>query len=246
MTQRASRVVPSGLFYSYSNSTSAGRSNRADGRRHAVRGVVPQRILMPLGMTNRRSIPARWPRPRRRPATGTRGGSYHVVPADGFGDRAAGQRQRTGADMARVMLCELRAGGWTDLGSSVRVGTAHDIAPVRQVASLPVPARLRGDALVNRRPMEQAGDLNGFASLVFLLPEDGLGIFVAVTATRAVPGPASSGTSWPLLPGRGPALRRPAAIRALHRPDAVRGTYRTLRMAHATLDKWRRSAQAPT
>ncbi len=88
-------------------------------------------------------------------------------------------------------------------------------------------------------PMEQAGDWNGFASLIFLLPEDGLGIFVAVNSDEGQFRDQLIGDFMDhYYPDKDQlfGVQPPSALSTDLTQFA--GTYRTLRMAHATLDKW--------
>ena len=241
-TQRPSRVVPAGLFYSYSNYNFglAGAVVQAAGGM-PYEEYVTQRILAPLGMTNTSFDP-------RAVATATLasgyrywGGSYRVMPPDVFAATSAGQMYSTGADMARFMLCELQGGqedGARVLGSEwVRrmLTPRFDESP-----QLPASGYAYVEQLIdNRRPMEQAGDWDGFASLVLLLPQDGLGIFVAVNSDEgALRDQLIEDFMDHYYPDRDQLFGVPAPASLSTDLTQFAGTYRTLRMAHATLDKW--------
>jgi CubicO group peptidase (beta-lactamase class C family) len=237
-----SRVVPAGLFYSYSNynyGLAGAVVQAASGMPYEA--YVTRKILAPLGMTNTsfdpRSVASA------RPAAGYRyrGGGFKAMPQDVFAATAAGQMYSTGADMARFMLCELQGGqadGTRILGSEwMRHMFTSRFAESPQ---LPASGYAYVEQLIdNRRPVEQAGDWNGFASLVFLLPQDGLGIFVAVNSDGGQLRDQLVEAFMDHYYRDGDQLFGVQPPSSLSTDLAqFAGTYRTLRMAHASLDKW--------
>ncbi len=110
--RRPSRVVPvRPVLQLLELQLRAGRSYRADGRRHAVRGVRDSRGSSGArDDRTHRSTPSMWPRPSWRPATGTGAAATTSCRRTSSRTAAAGQLYSTGADMARFMLCELQGG----------------------------------------------------------------------------------------------------------------------------------------
>ena len=237
-----SRVVPAGLFYSYSNYNYglAGAVVQAAGGM-PYEEYVTRNILAPLGMANTSFDPGS--AASATPATGYRyrGGTYRALSQDVFADTAAGQLYSTGSDMARFMLCELQGGqlgGTRILGSrwvqrmlTPRFDESHQL-PASGYAYVEEP-------IDNRRPIEQAGDWNGYASLLFLLPQDHLGIFVAVNSDQGqLRDQLIQSFMDHYYPDRDKLFGVQPAASLSTGLTQFAGTYRTLRMAHATLDKW--------
>jgi CubicO group peptidase (beta-lactamase class C family) len=237
-----SRVVPAGLFYSYSNynyGLAGGIVAAAGGMPYEE--YVARRILTPLGMTNTSFGPRTAGGAALAPGYRYLDGGYRALSQDVFADTAAGQLYSTGADMARFMLCELQGGrldGTRILGAQwvERMLTPRfDGSP-----QLPASGYAYAQQLIdNRTPIEQAGDWNGYASLVFLLPEDHLGVFVAINTDQGqLRDELIQDFMDHYYPDRDQLFGVQPAASLSTGLAQFGGTYRTLRMAHATLDKW--------
>jgi CubicO group peptidase (beta-lactamase class C family) len=237
-----SRVVPAGLFYSYSNYNYglAGAVVQAAGGMPYEK-YITQKILAPLGMTDTSFDPRTVANASLAPGYRYRNGGYTALSQDIFADTAAGQLYSTGADMARFMLCELQ-GGQLDGTRILGARWMERMLAPRFDESPQLPAS--GYAYVeqpidNRRPVEQAGDWNGYASLVFLLPQDGLGIFVAVNSDQGqLRDQLIQNFMDHYYPDRDRLFGVQPAASLSTGLTQFAGTYRTLRMAHAALDKW--------
>jgi CubicO group peptidase (beta-lactamase class C family) len=237
-----SRVVPAGLFYSYSNynfGLAGAVVQTAGGMPYEE--YVTRKILAPLGMTNTSFDPSSVAGATLATGYRYRGGAYRALSQDVFADTSAGQIYSTGADMARLMLCQLQGGqlsGTRILGSQwmqQMLTPRFDESPQLSASGYAYAEQ----PIDNRRPMEQAGDWNGYASLLFLLPEDHLGIFVAVNSDEgALRDQLIQSFMDHYYPDRDQLFGvQPAASLSADLTQFA-GTYRTLRMAHATLDKW--------
>jgi CubicO group peptidase (beta-lactamase class C family) len=148
----------------------------------------------------------------------------------------------TGGDMARFMIAQLDGASGRDT-PILEAGTVQEMQR-RQFAQH---TRLEGwtygffEHVENgQRAIEKGGDITGFSSLMFLLPEQQSGFFLAFNATIGV----SQGFADPReeLPGLFLDRYFPAAEGAvLARPSGeakhLAGKYRWARYAHTTVDK---------
>ncbi len=236
------QVAPAGLLYSYSNYNYA----VAGALVQAVAGIpyetyVGTHIIAPLGMTRTTFRPEGALRADVAPGYRWQGSASVPLPPDGASAASAAQLYSTGHDMAQFLLCQLQGGavGHTRILSTASVRRMLG-ARFTPAAHLPASGYAYvQQPLANRLPMVQTGDWQGYSALMMLLPEDGLGLFVA----------ANSG---------GKQLREELLERFMNHYYADRerlygaqppselardvsrycGTYRTLRMAHTALDKW--------
>ncbi len=176
------RVMPPGEQYSYSNHGVALAGYLVE----AVSGVpfeqyIDDNILKPLGMLHSSfSLP-----PRLAPdlATGYvhKKEKYEAVPYDYHNVPPAGSFHTTAADMARFMIAHLQNGQYGDT-RILSEATAREIHS-RQFEHDP---KLPGSAYSfyegfenNQHALMHGGDIRGYASLLFLLPEHNLGFFVS-------------------------------------------------------------------
>ncbi len=144
------------------------------------------------------------------------------------------------------------AGAPTDPGTEVV--PARDTVRILSTASVaamherrlangpPLPGFTYGFAerfIQNRRALQHTGEFNGFASILFLVPSERLGVFVAANADRPrFCDEVVVRLMQRLYPDR-EQLGRPRPARRLAAGVAqFEGTYRTVRHAHRTLDKW--------
>ena len=219
MPSMPSRVVPGRpVLQLLELQLRAGRGGRADGQRHAVRGLRDGRGSSCRSRMTRHDV--RSPRGGHGhaggSATATGAAATTSVPPDVFAAAAAGQLYSTGADMARFMLCELQ-GGQLDGTRILGAAWVRRMLTPRFDEAPQLPAS--GYAYVqqpidNRLPMEQAGDWAGYASLLLLLPEDGLGIFVAANNDQGRCATSSSTASWRTTTRTATALRGRSRRRA--------------------------------
>ena len=245
VTGMPTRVVPAGFVYSYNNFDMALAGEivqRLAGE--PFEEYVQHAILDPLGMSRTTFRPAGdlaasvaasygWADQR----FVRRAGDANSV----FNAQSAGQLYSTGADMVRFMLCQLQGG---------RLGTARILSAGsvrlmqgRRFGNAPqLPGSGYGfyeRSVNNRRLIEHAGDWGGYSSLLFLLPEDDLGVFVATNGGRAdFREELVDRFMYHYYPDldRLYGVRAPSSLASGLRQFA--GTYRTLRLAHRTLDKW--------
>ena len=182
------RVFPPGTVYSYSNFgvALAGAVVESVARR-AFSSVVRDRILLPLGMT--RSGFVLDEEMERHLATGyyTDGPEPYPVTYEYYQDAPAISFNTTGEDMGRFLLALTGEGM---LGNR-RILPASCVRELlrRHYGDHP---RLDGSALgfyertVNGlRGVEHAGDVDGFSSLLFLVPEKRFGFFYAANTDDA-------------------------------------------------------------
>jgi CubicO group peptidase (beta-lactamase class C family) len=185
------RIFPPGEVSAYSNYGAALAGHlveRASGL--TFESYVGSRILTPLGMTSssfRQPLP---PGLGKRLATGYRAS---LAPGDFQWDLAvpAGALTSTDLDMARFMIAHLEQG---------RLGNARLLEPEtiaamhrRQFTNHPAVAGLTYGfqelRIAGRRILAQPGDMLHFTAALFMLPEEGLGLFVAYNRGRAAQAP---------------------------------------------------------
>ena len=236
------RVFPPGSVYSYSNfgMALAGAVVESVSRR-AFSSTVRDRILIPLGM--RRSGFVLDQETEGHLATGyyTDGPEPYPVEYEYFYDAPAISFHTTGGDMARLLLA-LTGRGMLE-GRRVLPERCVTELLRRHFGNHP---KLDGSALgfyertVNGyRAVEHAGDVDGFSSLLFLVPEKGFGFFYAantddadlrddlvrVLMDRYFPR-SGQPPSLPAPPGRIPLWER-----------GLEGAYRHNRYARSTVEK---------
>jgi CubicO group peptidase (beta-lactamase class C family) len=148
----------------------------------------------------------------------------------------------TGLDMAQFMIAQLAGASGRDT-PILEAATVQEMQR-RKFAQHP---RLEGwtygffEHLENgQRAIEKGGDITGFSSLVFLLPEQQSGFFLAFNATVGV----SQGFADPreALPGLlldryFPLAEGSVTARASGEAKRLTGKYRMNRYAHTTIDK---------
>ena len=153
-----------------------------------------------------------------------------------------GSLYSTGVDMAQFMIAQLAGANGRDT-PILEAGTVQEMQR-RQFAQHP---RFEGwtygffEHLENgQRAIEKGGDITGFSSLMFLLPEQQSGFFLAFNATVGV----SQGFTDPrqALPGLlldryFPVPEASAAARPSSEANHLAGKYRMNRYAHTTIDK---------
>jgi len=242
------RVMPPGEQYSYSNHGMALAGYLVE----VISGVpfeqyIDENILRPLGM-NHSSFEE--PPPFAEDlAVGYvyKKGRYEVVPYDCSNVGPAGAFQTTAADMARFMIAHLQDGRFGDARILLEE-TARGMHKQQFAHDPRLPGAAYGfyESFENdQRALMHGGDLRGFASLMYLLPDHNLGFFVSCNN--------NVGTSF----SEGPGLREeltsrfldhyfPADVEPISRksqPDLVRspdrfaGSYRHNRYARRTIEK---------
>jgi CubicO group peptidase (beta-lactamase class C family) len=106
---------------------------------------------------------------------------YRAIPLTWRNDRPAGGLVSTGTDMANFVIAHLQDGRYRDK-RILEEATAREMhrQHFTQHPRLPGCAYAFFERFENgRRSLEHAGDLPGFASLLFLLPAENLGFFVS-------------------------------------------------------------------
>jgi CubicO group peptidase (beta-lactamase class C family) len=107
--------------------------------------------------------------------------SYRAVPRAYRNDGPAGQLVATGTDMAAFMIAHLQDGRYRDT-RILQEATAREMHRQHFTRHPRLPGCAYGffERFENgRRSLEHSGDLGGFASLLFLLPAEGVGFFVS-------------------------------------------------------------------
>jgi CubicO group peptidase (beta-lactamase class C family) len=107
--------------------------------------------------------------------------SYRALPRTYGNGAPAGQLVATGTDMAAFMIAHLQGGRYRDT-RILQEATARDMHRQHFTQHPRLPGCAYGffERFQNgRRSLEHAGDLSGFASLLFLLPAEGVGFFVS-------------------------------------------------------------------
>jgi CubicO group peptidase (beta-lactamase class C family) len=154
----------------------------------------------------------------------------------------SGSLYTTGEDMAQFMIAHIEGASGRDT-PILEAGTVREMQQ-RQFAQHP---RLEGwtygffEHLENgQRAIEKGGDIMGFSSMLFLLPEKQTGFFLAFNATVGV----SQGFADPReeLPGLFldryfPVAEESVVARPSGEAKRLTGKYRWTRYAHTTLDK---------
>lgn len=234
------RVLPPGQVISYSNhgmALAAHLVELASGMPYE--SYVQGSLFRPLGMAH--SGYRLTAELKRGLALGYAGAAPRPVPYDYLNTAPVAGLLSTGGDMGRFLIAQLgrgRAGGTRVLGEAAADGlltrkfSHHPDLPGRTYAYFEKVVR-------GQRVLGQEGDVRGFASGLYLLPERGLGLFVAGNA--AVPELRDHAVEK-LVEGLFP---EPAAAKgagaALARPtlDAgkVAGLYRFVRYPRGTIDK---------
>jgi CubicO group peptidase (beta-lactamase class C family) len=251
----ASRVLPPGVVSSYANydGTLAGAAVETTAGVPFERWVERQ-ILDPLGMSSTTFDP--WA------ASGAAGaaaddfaavhaarsyrwdGGQRALPADSFASAPSGGLWSTGADMAAFMLAHLE-GGALPGATAGRILSPAGMALMHKrhfANGPPLPGYAYGFAerlIQSRRALQHTGEFNGYASILFLVPSERLGVFVAANADRPrLCDEIVVRLMQRFYPDRLQLGRpRPADRLAAGVPQFT-GTYRTVRHAHRTLDKW--------
>jgi CubicO group peptidase (beta-lactamase class C family) len=106
---------------------------------------------------------------------------YQAVPRTYRNDAPAGQLVATGTDMAAFLIAHLQDGRYRDR-RILEEATARDMHRQHFTQHPRLPGCAYGffERFENgRRSLEHSGDLGGFASLLFLLPAEGVGFFVS-------------------------------------------------------------------
>jgi CubicO group peptidase (beta-lactamase class C family) len=182
------RVFAPGRFIAYSNygtQLAAYIVQRVSGLEYA--DTIEQHILQPLEMTRTSS---HQPGPASLAADLAVGyafanGSPQAVVPDYDACPGAGNMTSTGADMARFMLAHLQ-----DDSPILKPGTARQMHSALFSYHPRVNGFLYGFYEMNRNGLRiygHSGDVPGFNSLLALLPEENLGIFIAYNGETALP-----------------------------------------------------------
>jgi CubicO group peptidase (beta-lactamase class C family) len=106
---------------------------------------------------------------------------YRAVPRTYLNGAPAGALVATGADMAAFMIAHLQDGRYRDT-RVLKEATAREMHRQHFTQHPRLPGCAYGffERFQNgRRSLEHSGDLSGFASLLFLLPSEGVGFFVS-------------------------------------------------------------------
>lgn len=160
----------------------------------------------------------------------------------------AGAAVSTGADMARFMLAHLQDGAL----DGARILSVESARTMREMAWQPdVAVRLNSMALGFERTdyngwavVRHGGDTQGFRSLLSMIPDAGLGVFIAVN------GSGTDNASWPLrnelaagifdlfLPAPAPLPQEPTAPTAVMHAREVTGAYLSTRRVESGLMKF--------
>ena len=201
---------------------------------------LDQRILAPLGMTRttgEQSVPA--------DLEGDLAVGYEVV-GGSFLPRSfvysplapAGSMSATGDDMARFMRAHLQGG--THAGGSIL--RAETVEAMHRTHATRDP-RLNGSAhgfieqsFEGRRSIGHGGGIVAFHSLMVLVPDDGIGLFVAYNTPAGAEATAGFVADFfAYRYGADDPVEAQSHDPDAHRP-AVSGEYRPTRVAHTTLD----------
>ncbi len=165
------RISPPGTVFQYSNAgyTLAGHLlERVTGR--SFYEVVRAELFQPLGMTRSTySFPAEWVEDlavghENAPAPATPMAPWHL------NQRPAGGLRSTATDMARFLQAHLS--GWSPEEMFETRFTLHPALPG-------MTAGFMEHRWGGRRAFHHGGQWVGFSSLVYLLPDEGVGVFVA-------------------------------------------------------------------
>jgi len=170
-------------------------------------------------------------------------GAYQPLPLDYFNTAPASSLYTTGTDMARFMIAHLQNGQYR--GSRILTEESAQEMHRQQFTHHP---GLNGWAYGffersanGRRAIAHGGDVPGFASLLYLLPDENLGFFVALNASVDLfggsPDPREALVSR-FLDRYYPAPEPPAAPKAVTFDlQRFAGSYRWNHYAHTTLEK---------
>ena len=243
------RVRPPGDVVSYSNHGMALAGYVVE----AVSGLgfadyVELNILRPLGMDD--STFRLQPEQASNLAAGYayRNGEYRSLPFDYSHIPPAGSLVATATDMACFMMAHLESGGCGD-GRILGPDTMREMHAPQWTHHPGLPGFAYGfyEHFENgRRLLAHGGNLGGFASGLYLMPEEDLGIFVTYNADR-------SELREDLIerfvdryyPDWSTAEARPdPSTEAAFSAGAFDGTYRLHRYPRHTLDKWSVLSQA--
>jgi CubicO group peptidase (beta-lactamase class C family) len=144
---------------------------------------VEENILQPLGMRHSSFEPGE--QLERALAVGydydKDSDGYRAVPRTYRNDGPAGQLVATGTDMAAFLIAHLQEGRYRDT-RILQEATARQMHGQHFTQHPRLPGCAYGffERFENgRRSLEHSGDLAGFASLLFLLPAEGVGFFVS-------------------------------------------------------------------
>lgn len=236
------RVLPPGAYHSYSNHGMALLGHvveRVSGRSFGQ--AIEEQILTPLGMHRSSFLPD--PALREDLAVGYAwtGDTHRPVRFDWLADAPAGGLVTTGTDIARFMLAHLNDGELPGTKTRIlKAETAREMHRQQFTHDPELPGVAFGfhERLRNgQRSIEHAGDLNGFSSLLWLLPEHRMGLFVGYNVGDLVLREdlvaAFLDRYFPVEPPPEPPVLDGAAQRAA----ALDGYYRWNRHPRGTLDK---------
>ena len=202
---------------------------------------LEERILAPLGMvrtTGEQPVPAA--------LAGDLAHGYDVV-AGAFRRRSfdysplapAGSMSATGNDMARFMLAHLQDGSHGD-ATILRTETAQAMHRTHATFDPRLSGLAHGfieQTFQGRRTIGHGGGIVAFHSLLVLVPDDGLGLFVAF---NTLPGSAATvdvvAAFFEHRYGAASVRVEAPANPSVHRSDVL-GAYGPTSVAHTTLDK---------
>jgi CubicO group peptidase (beta-lactamase class C family) len=236
------RVAPPGTVFSYSNYGMAllgAIVEETAGRPYET--VVDEAILRPLGMTRSSLAPSAEERAALATSYTIVGGEPAPLAYDFLNVLPAGGLVATGADMGRFASAIL-AGGAGASGRILRPETVADMLRQHFTHHPTLPGV--GWGFLERRhgeltTFEHSGDLGGFASLLFLVPEAGTGFFLSCNvddlALRERFVSAFLARYFPAAPD--PRVAAPPAPGAAERAAGASGWYRWNRVTRADLSK---------
>jgi len=184
------RVFPPGAVISYSNyGFELAGETVADISGTPFADFVASNIFQPLGMTHSSFVP-----PPSSPDVAQgytfQDGMFQPLGPPMSRVSAAGSVTSTATDMARFMIAHLQDGRHGDI--RILSESSARLMHQRQISNHP---KLAGMGLGfweefknGQRALQHGGDLQGFQSRLYLLPEKNLGLFVAInTASRQLP-----------------------------------------------------------
>lgn len=201
--------------------------------------TVSREILQPLGM--RRSSFGMEPAVLDGLAQGYvfASGSQRLIPVDFRNNRASGGLVTTGLDMARFLRVFLN-GGEVDGTRILRPETTHSML-TRQFSQHP---GMKGIGfgfweleIEGRSYWGHDGDVVGWNARALLLPERGLGLFMAYTGTDTLKAFGDRVASTVFGPSQPPSARERPPRAAVAGAGRLEGLYRWTRTARATADR---------
>ena len=233
------RVFPPGTVISYSNyGFELAGDAVGDVSSTPFANFVQANIFQPLGMTHSSFVPPPASAPDVALGYTFQDGMFQPVGPPMSRVSAAGSVTSTATDMAHFMIAHLQDGRYGD----VRILSEQSarLMRQRQISNHP---KLAGMGLGfweefknGQRALQHGGDLQGFQSRLYLLPDKNLGLFVAVnTASRQLPIDFTNQFMDRFYPGPEPAAGMSST--AKDSSDRYVGSYLWTRCPHSTIGK---------